>query len=96
MLFNIDGHASAFFIGRRAAALFLGISVFTWVGRSAAHSEFRQAVCLGLTISMASLALLGIAEYLRGFAGTGIFLAVVTESLLALMYFNIWVTHAKK
>jgi len=90
MLFNIDENSSAFFIGRRAAMLFLGISVITWVGRNASHSESRQAVCLGLAISMLSLAVLGTIEYLRGFAGFGIYLAVITEAILALLYFKIW------
>ena len=86
MLFNIDGNSSAFFIGRRTAMLFLGISVLTWAGRNASHSESRQAICLGLTISMLALALLGITEYLRGFAGIGILLAVITEGILAVSY----------
>ena len=90
LLFSIDENSSAFFIGRRAAMLFLGISVITWVGRNASHSESRQAVCLGLAISMLSLAVLGTIEYLRGFAGFGISLAVITESILALLYFKIW------
>ncbi|TMO63508.1 hypothetical protein CWC19_19095 [Pseudoalteromonas aurantia] len=33
MLFDIDKNSSAFFIGRRAAMLFLGISVITWIAR---------------------------------------------------------------
>ena len=90
MLFSIDENSSAFFIGRRVAMLFLGISVITWVGRNASHSESRQAVCLGLAISMLSLAVLGTIEYLRGFAGFGISLAVLTEAILALLYFKIW------
>ena len=92
MLFSIDETSSAFFIGRRAAMLFLGISVITWVGRNAAHSESRQAVCLGLAISMLSLALLGAIECLREFAGLGIALAVITEAILALLYFKIWLS----
>ena len=92
MLFGIDENSSAFFIGRRAAMLFLGISVITWAGRNASHSESRQAVCLGLAISMLSLALLGAIEYLRGFAGLGIALAVTTEAILALLYFKIWLS----
>ena len=90
MLFSIDENSSAFFIGRRVAMLFLGISVITWVVRNASHSESRQAVCLGLAISMLSLAVLGTIEYLRGFAGFGISLAVITEAILALLYFKIW------
>ncbi|TMO69057.1 hypothetical protein [Pseudoalteromonas aurantia] len=90
MLFNIDENSSAFFIGRRTAMLFLGISVITWVARNAPHSDSRQAVCLGLVISMLSLALLGTIEYLRGFSGLGISLAVITETILAVLYFKIW------
>ncbi len=92
-LFSIQEDSSAFFIGRRAAMLFLGISVFSWVGRNAVHSESRQAICLGLAISMFTLVLLGVVEYLRGYAGMGIFLAVVTEFVLAVLYFKIWLRY---
>ncbi|MEO9946543.1 MAG: hypothetical protein ABJH28_14550 [Paraglaciecola sp.] len=90
MLFHIDENSSAIFMARRAAMLFLGISVFSWFGRNAKHSESRQAICLSLSISMFALAFLGSAEYLRGYAGIGILLAVITEATLAFMYFKIW------
>ncbi|MEP0354866.1 hypothetical protein [Paraglaciecola sp.] len=90
MLFHIDENSSAIFMARRAAMLFLGISVFSWFGRNAKHSESRQAICLSLSISMFGLAFLGSAEYLRGYAGIGILLAVITEATLAFMYFKIW------
>ena len=89
-LFGIEEHSSAFFIGRRAAMLFLGISVFTWVGRNAEQSESRQSICRGLSISLFTLALLGTIEFLRGYAGIGISLAVTTELILAVLYFRIW------
>ncbi|MBB1368881.1 hypothetical protein H5154_21305 [Pseudoalteromonas sp. SR44-5] len=92
MLFNIDENNSAFFIGRRAAMLFLGISVFSWFGRNAEHSESRQAICLSLSVSMFALAFLGSVEYLRGFAGIGILLAVITEASIALLYYKIWLS----
>ena len=82
MLFGIDEHSSALFIGRRAAMLFLGLAVLTWFIRNAGYSESRQAVCLCLAVSMLGLAILGIFEYLRGFASIGISLAVVTEAIL--------------
>ncbi len=90
MLFNIDENSSAYFIGRRASMLFLGISVLTWFGRNAEHSESRQAICLSLSISMFALAILGTVEYIRGFAGIGISLAVITEITLASLYLKIW------
>jgi peptidoglycan/LPS O-acetylase OafA/YrhL len=93
ILFNIDENNSAFFIGRRTAMLFLGITVLTWVGRNAPHSESRQAICLGLTISMLALTLLGITEYVHGSAGAGMLLAVITEAILAVLYFKIWFSH---
>lgn len=89
-LFQIQEHNSAFFIGRRAAMLFLGISIFAWVGRSALHSDSRQAISLGLAVSMIALALLGTLEYIRGFAGLGISLAIVTEVALGAAYFKVW------
>ena len=90
ILFQIPSHESAGFISRRAAMLFLGIATFSWVARNAAPSETRQALCLGLSLSMLSLAALGIAEFVRGFAGLGIFLAILTETFLGMAYFTIW------
>lgn len=92
MLFGIDEHSSAFFIGRRAAMLFLGLAVLTWCIRKAEFSESRQAVCLSLSVSMLGLAILGTVEYLRGFAGIGIALAIITEAVLAALYFKVWLS----
>jgi hypothetical protein len=89
-LFEIQGDESAFFISRRAAMLFLGIAAFSWFGRNASHSESRQAICLGMSISMLSLAILGVFEFVRNFVGMGIFLAVATEIALGTAYFQIW------
>lgn len=94
-LFQIQEHPSAFFIGRRAAMLFLGIAIFSWVSRNAPHSDARQGMCLGLAISMLALAILGLVEYVRDFAGVGIMLAIVTEVLLAAAYFNVWFCNKK-
>lgn len=73
--------------------LFLGIAVLSWVGRHAIHSESRQAICLGLSVSMLALALFGLFEFFRGYAGIGIFMAVVTEFILCSLYFYIWFVH---
>ena len=89
-LFKIQGDEPAFFISRRAAMLFLGIAVFSWFGRNASHSELRQAICLGMSISMLALAVLGVFEFIRDFVGVGIFLAIATEIALGIAYFQIW------
>jgi hypothetical protein len=90
LLFQVQGNESAFFISRRAAMLFLGIAVFSWIGRNALHSESRQAICIGMSVSMLALAVLGVIEYARNFVGIGIFIAVVTEVALGVAYFQIW------
>ncbi|MEW8627561.1 MAG: hypothetical protein AB2551_17570, partial [Candidatus Thiodiazotropha sp.] len=56
----------------------------------ASHSELRQAICLGMSISMLALAVLGVFEFIRDFVGVGIFLAIATEIALGIAYFQIW------
>jgi hypothetical protein len=90
MLFQVQGNESAFFISRRAAMLFLGIASFLWLGRNAIHSELRQAICIGLSLSMFALAVLGIFEFVRGFVGIGIFVAVSTEIIIGFAYYRVW------
>jgi len=94
-LFEIPENESAFFISRRAAMLFLGVGVLSWLIRNVIHSVARQAVCAGLTVMMFGLALLGSIEYFRGYVGLGIGLAVLTELLLGLAYFKVWFMHRK-
>lgn len=91
LIFQIPETDSAFFIARRAAMLFLGIGILSWLGRDAHHSALRQSVCLGLAVAMIGLAGLGTGEYLRGYAGIGISLAVLTEALIGIAYVKIWI-----
>jgi hypothetical protein len=91
-LFNVGGNDSAYFISRRAAMLFLGFGVISWLSRNAQPSATRQAISLGIALSMFGLTLLGIIEFLRGYAGGGIFLAAGTELFLAVSYFSIWLS----
>jgi hypothetical protein len=95
MLFQVEGNESAFFISRRAAMLFLGIAVFSWLGRNALDSDSRQAICIGMSVSMLALAVLGVMEFARNFVGMGILGAVVTELALGMAYFQIWNSNKK-
>ena len=90
ILFNIQEHESAIFLSRRAAMLFLGLSIIIWASRNSVHSDTRQAICIGAAVSMLALAVLGTIEYLRSFVGLGIFLAVVTEVAIGTAYLKIW------
>ncbi len=92
IIFEISGNESASFIARRAAMLFLGVGVISWLIRNSEHSELRQSICIGLTVLMFSLSLLGTIEFIRGFAGPGIGLAIVTELILGVSYFKIWMS----
>ncbi len=89
-IFNIEGDEAAKLVSRRAAMLFLGLAIITYFGRNAEHSTMRQAVCLGLAISMFGLALTGTYEFVRGYAGVGILLAVVAEIGFGAAYIRIW------
>ncbi len=90
MLLGVETHTAAEFISRRAALLFLGISILFFLGRTAPHSISRQAILMGMSCSMLALALLGSVEFIRGYAGPGIWGAVITEILLVLAYLRLW------
>lgn len=90
LLFGIEGNDSAYFICRRAAMFFIGYAVICYFSRNIKPSESRQAISLGIGLSMLGFAILGIFEFLRGFAGSGIFLAVFAELFLSICYFAVW------
>ena len=92
MLFQIEGNESVFFIGRRASILFLGLSTLLWFQRHSTDTISIQAVCMGMTVLCGGMAMLGLIEYLRGFCGIGIMLAVGIELMLCILYFKLWST----
>ncbi|MCF6326546.1 MAG: hypothetical protein L3J21_04540 [Devosiaceae bacterium] len=82
-IFSIDsGGPTGDFISRRAAVLFLGYAVLMWGLRNAPPSAERRAVCLAAVVMTGGLALLGIGEVLRGFAGPYTWVPIVLELLL--------------
>lgn len=86
-LWSVPSSDAAGFLGRRMAALFLGIGVLLFRVRHAPPSPARAAVSTGLTAGCAALALLGAFELALGHAGPGILMAVAVEALLALGFF---------
>jgi len=89
-LFQIPATESAAFMSRRAAILFLGVSLLSWLIRDTAHCITRQSINISFATMMFGLALLGALEYIRGYAGGGISLAVITELLLGGAYLKLW------
>ncbi|WP_266180515.1 hypothetical protein [Dyella humicola] len=82
-LWRIDAAASAELMARRGAALFLGVGIMLLMARDAGPSPARGAIATGLSVSCATLAVLGIYEFVLGHAGVGIWLAIVVEIALA-------------
>ena len=76
-------------MARRAAMLFLGVAVVTFLSRETPPSQLRANLCLGLAIMMAGLTAVGVFEFIRGAVGLGIWLAIVTEISFALAYFKL-------
>jgi len=89
-MFAVEGDESTFFIGRRLAALFLGFTLLSYTARHATHSTARQAICIGLGVSMCCMAGLGLFEVARGFAAAGTLVAVLVELAVAAAYLGIW------
>ncbi|ESA37006.1 membrane protein [Leptolyngbya sp. Heron Island J] len=89
-LFHIQGNNAAILIMKRAALLFLGFSITTFLSRDVEHCPARQAISAGVFISMGALSLLGTFEFLRGNAGPGILAAVLIEAVVSFLYFQSW------
>ena len=85
-LFNITGDAVGNFLAKRAGMLFLGLATLLYFSRNIEASSARSAISLGLVVAMGGLALLGAYEYFRGYAGIGIWLAIITETTFAIGY----------
>lgn len=89
-LFGIAGSAEIDFLARRAAMLFLGLAIITWQMAGIEDLKARRAISFALSVTMAGLALSGLAEYVRGFAGPGILAAAVAETVFSLLYACYW------
>ncbi len=85
-IFSLTGDAVGDFLAKRAGMLFLGLATLLYFSRNAEASSARSAISLGLAVAMGGLALLGSYEYFRGYAGVGIWLAIITEAGFAIGY----------
>lgn len=86
LLFSLTGDAVGNFLAKRAGMLFLGLATLLYFSRNTEASSARSAISLGLAVAMGGLALLGAYEYFRGYAGVGIWLAIITETSFAIGY----------
>jgi hypothetical protein len=70
-------------MGRRIGALYLGLAVMFFLGRTAGPSDLRSAVCLGTGGAIALLAFLGFFEFSAGRVSSGIIVPAIVEVVLA-------------
>ncbi len=80
---GIELNAVGQLVGRRIGAVYLGIALLLFLGRSAPPSDLRSSICVGMFVSLAILAGLGLFELRSGRAGNGILVAAVSEIVLA-------------
>ncbi len=95
-VFSIEAGDAAYFIARRASILFLGLAILSFMSRDAQHSALRQNIILAMCVLWALMALMGLFELARAYAGFGILLAIFAEIGFAFGYFLIFKKHSDK
>ena len=91
-IFAVDGTASAVFVARRTAMLFVGYAVLGFSLAPVTDHAVQRITSAAYALAMLGLAILGIYEFGRGFAGPGIFLAIITELFFAISFGRLWLT----
>lgn len=89
-LFQIASDPATDVMSRRAAMLFAGLATLMWQTRLAEDSPLRRSVCLSVSVALAGLAIVGLAELLRGAVGAGIFLAIAVELVFVAALLPFW------
>ncbi|HEY0841911.1 hypothetical protein [Methylotenera sp.] len=73
-------------LGRRIAALYIGLAVMFFMVKRADHSKTRTALIAGTITGCMLLAILGVYEFSTGHAASGILGAVFIELALVLAF----------
>lgn len=80
---GIDPTSGVIVFERRLGALYLGLGILFFLGRDAAPSTLRSAVCLGVGAASAMLAGLGLFELAAKRVTSGIIVPAIIEIVLA-------------
>ena len=88
-LLEVEQHPLGDFVARRASMLFLGLAALAFLSRNAAASEARKAICICFVVAMVGLAFTGLCEFMRGYVGPGIWLAISVELAFATVFFRL-------
>ena len=87
---GLDLTAGSLIVCRRIGVLYLGLALMFFLGREAAPSDLRSAVCLVMGGTVAVLAGLGLFEFLSRRVRVGIFSSVVAEAVIAAGFVWVW------
>lgn len=87
---GIEATDGSLVICRRIGALYLGLALMFFLGRTAAPSDLRSAVCLGIGGAIALLACLGLFEFWAGRVSSGIVVPAIVETVLAAGFVWAW------
>lgn len=87
---GLESTAGALILFRRMGLMYLGLALVFFLGRTAAPSEIRSAVCLVMGGTALLLACLGLSEFLARRVSAGIFRSVVAEAVLGAAFVWVW------
>jgi hypothetical protein len=87
---GLEATTGSLVVARRIGAIYLGLALVFFLGRAAAPSDIRSAVCLVTAGAIALLAGLGLFEHLVGRAGAGIVRSIVGEAVIAAGFIWAW------
>jgi hypothetical protein len=85
-VFGMTPSIEAAVMARRAAVLFVGLGGMIYAMRDIDMPHHRRMISISITAMMASLATLGLTELALGHVGVGIFVAVVPETVFAVLF----------
>lgn len=87
---GLEATAGSLIMGRRIAALYVGIGLMFFLARHAPPSELRSAVCAGIGVALALLAVLGVFERAAGRVSSGIIVPAIIEAVFAAGFAWVW------
>ena len=87
---GVEVTAGSLILFRRIGAIYLGLALMFFIGRTAAPSDLRSAVCLVTGGAIALLACLGLFEFLARRVSAGVFRSVAAEAALAVGFVWVW------
>ena len=87
---GLERTTGALILFRRFGVMYLALALMFFLGRTAAPSEIRSAVCLVMGGTSVLLACLGLSEFLARRVSAGIFRSVVAEAVIGAGFFWVW------